>query len=126
MVAFFLFAATAIAVTVAVSLLVPGALSDRLWELNRPAEAAFRRLGWIASLLLLLLATGTLAAGLGLRNRRRWAWWFAVALFAVNAAGDVAGLLATGDWVRGVAGIVVGGAFLVCLLRRRVRRYLNV
>jgi hypothetical protein len=80
-VAAFLFAATAIAAVVGFSLIWPNALLDRLWELNKPGAAAFRALGGrISGTALLLLGAGTLAAGIGLLERKRWAWWFAVVL----------------------------------------------
>jgi len=34
-------------------------------------------------------AVGTLAAARGLLVGRRWAWWFSVALFAIDAAGNI-------------------------------------
>jgi len=54
-VAAFLFVASGIAVIIGVSLLFQNALLDRLWELNKPAEAVFRRHAKIFGLFLLLL-----------------------------------------------------------------------
>jgi hypothetical protein len=123
-VAAFLFAATAIAAVVGVSLLWPNALLDRLWELNKPGAAAFRALGRRTSgTALLLLGAGTLAAGIGLLERKRWAWWFAVVLFTIDGAGDVVSLLVTGDWLKSASGMVICSAFLYALSRSRVRSY---
>lgn len=77
-VAAFLFAAAAIAAVVAASLLFPGTLLDRLWDIDKPGAAAVRALGRIAAILLLLLGAATFAAALALLQRRNWAWWFAV------------------------------------------------
>ena len=88
-VAAFLFVASGIAVIIGVSLLFQNALLDRLWELNKPAEAVFRRHAKIFGLFLLLLSVGTLLSGVGMLRRRRWAWCFAVVLFTVNGAGDL-------------------------------------
>lgn len=125
-VAGFLFAAAAIAAVVGCSLLFPGTLLDRLWALNKPGEAAFRALGRISGVLLLLLCAVTLAAALGLLLRRKWAWWLAVVLFAMNAAGDAVGFAVTGDWLRGASGILIASIFLYALTRHPVRRYFTL
>ena len=122
-VAAFLFAAAAIATVVGVSLLFPNALLDRLWELNKPGAAAFRAMGRISGVLLLAIGAGTAAAGRGLLRGRRWAWWFAVALFIINGCGDVVGLIATGDWLRSGAGVAVAAVCLYALTRPRTRQY---
>jgi uncharacterized membrane protein (DUF2068 family) len=122
-VAGFLFAATAIAVVVAISLLFPNPLLDRLWELNKPGEAAFRAMGRFAGVPLLALAVAMALAGRGLLRSRRWAWWFAVVLFIVNGCGDIVGFFATRDWLRSGSGVAVAAAFAIALTRSRVRRY---
>ena len=122
-VAAFLFAATAIAVVTGVSLLFPNLLLHRLWDLNRPAAAAFQAAGRIAGAPLVALGVGTAAAGNGLLRRRKWAWWFAVALFSVNGCGDAASFWITHDLVRSASGIAISAAFLCFLIRPGVRRY---
>ncbi|HJX84608.1 MAG TPA: hypothetical protein VJ723_09715 [Candidatus Angelobacter sp.] len=122
-VAAFLFAATVIAAVVGISLLFPNPLLDRLWELNKPGAGLFRSIGWPAGVFLLALAAGTCASAFGLLRRRRWAWWFAVALFAIETCGNVVAFVMTGDAVRNVSGAVISAAFLCCLLGRRTRRY---
>ena len=122
-VAGFLFAATAIAAVVGVSLLFPNPLLNRLWELNKPGEAVFRAMGRIAGVPLLALAVGMALAGRGLLRGRRWAWWFAIVLFTVNGCGDIAGFLVTQDWLRSGSGVAVAAAFVIALTRLRVRRY---
>jgi hypothetical protein len=123
MVAAFLFGATAIATVVGISLLFPNWLLDRLWDLNPPAGAAFHAVGRVSGVLLLALGGGTFAAALGLLRRRRWAWWFAVVLFAINGCGDVLGFFATGDALRSVLGVAISSAFLYSLGQHRIRRY---
>ncbi len=122
-VAAFLFAATAIAAVVGASLLFRNPLLDRLWELNRPAAALFHALGWMAGVLLLLLGAAAGAAGVGLLHGRKWAWWFTVILFAVQACGDVVSFFATWDFWRSASGTAISCAFLYALSRRSVRRY---
>jgi len=122
-VAAFLFAATAIAVVVSVLLLFPNPLLDRLWELNKPGEAAFRAMGWMGGVTLLALAAATALSGLGLLGGRRWAWWLAIAIFTVNGCGDVVSLFVTHDWPRSGGGAAVAAVFVIALTRPRVRRY---
>ena len=122
-VAAFLLAATAIALVVGVSLLFPNTLLDRLWELNKPGAAAFRAMGRISGILLVLLGFTTSAAAFGMVQRKKWAWWLAVVLFAINGCGDVVNLIVTGDWLRSASGVVICSAFLYSLSRCPVKRY---
>jgi hypothetical protein len=116
-VAAFLFAASAVAVLVAASLLFPKLPFQWLWQFNPPAETVFRTLGRTAGFALLLLAGGTLAVGAGLLRRKRWAWWFAVILFLVNGCGDLVGGFVTGDWLRSASGALICAGFLYSLFR---------
>jgi len=122
-VAAFLFFATAIAVVAGVSLLFPSPLMDRLWTLNKPAEATFRSLGRISGLPLLAIAAVTWAAGIGMVQRKKWSWWLAVVLFAISGIGDAVSVTVTGDWLRSASGVVISGVFIYALSRRRVREY---
>ncbi|SRR5713101_219034 len=122
-VAAFLFAATAIAAVVATSLLFPNKFLDQLWDLNKAGAAAFRALGKISGVLLLMLGVGIFAAGLGLLRGKRWAWWFAIALFAIDGCGDIVSFFITGDALRSASGVVISSVFLCCLAQRHVRRY---
>ena len=124
-VAAFLFVAAGIAVIVGVSLLFQNAVSERLWELNKPAEAVFRRHAKIFGLLLLLLSAGTLSSGVGMLRRRRWAWWFALVLFGVNGAGDLVSLGITGERLRSTAGVLISSAILCALVRASVRNHFD-
>ena len=122
-VATFLFAATGIAAVVGTSLIFPNRLLDWLWELNKPGAALFQAVGRISGVLLLALGIGTAAAATGLLHRRKWAWWFAMVLFAIDGCGDVLAFFATGDILRTACGVAVSATFLYFLTRPRVRRY---
>jgi hypothetical protein len=124
-IAIFLYIATVIALVVGASLLFPNSALDRLWELNRPAEPAFQAMGRFSGVLLLCLGMLTFIAAVGLLRRKPWAWWAAVALFAVNGAGDAVSFVFTRDWLKSASGVVVASGFLGALLSRRVRRYFN-
>lgn len=119
----FLFAATAIAAVVGTSLLFPGPLLDRLWDLNPQGAALFRSIGRASGVLLWALGAGTCAAALGLLRGRKWAWWFAIVLFVVDGSGDVVSYFFTADWLKSVTGLLVTAAFLYSLFRPPVRRY---
>src|SRR5579859_1646711 len=88
-VAAFLFVATAIASIAGVSLLFPNRLLHLLWKLNPEGAVLFHSIGPVSGVSLLALAAGTFAAARGLLAGRRWAWWFSVALFAIDACGNV-------------------------------------
>ncbi len=123
-VAAFLFAATAIAAVVGASLLFPGTIMDQIWELNRPAYAAFHVLGKASGALMLLLGIATAFAGTGLLRRAKWAWWIAIILFAVNGLGDAVTLLTSRrDLLKSASGAVIAAIFLVSLLRPSVTAF---
>ena len=122
---FFLLIATALAVIMGTALLIPGPYAVWLWNLNRPAYEQFRALGWVASVFLYAVGTATAAAAAGLLLRRKWAWWTAVAVFAVNCLGDIISLVVTAQWFKSALGLLVSGAFLFCLTRTSVRSYVR-
>ena len=122
-VAAFLFAATAIAAVTGCSLLAPNTPLDRIWELNRQAEAGIRALGRISGGLLLLVGAATCSAAVGLLQRKKWAWLLALSLFAVNGSGELVTFLMTRDWLRSLSGAVIAAGFLYALGRGSVSRY---
>ncbi len=124
-VAAFIFAASAMAAIVGISLLTPSPFWNPLWNLNRPAYQAFQKIGTLPGILFLVLSAFTAAAAIGLLGRCRWAWWIAVGVFAINGCGDLVTLFAAHDLIRGGAGIVVAGLFLFFLTRPEVRQALR-
>lgn len=122
-VAVFLFFATLIACVIGLSLLFPNPLMDRLWELNKPGAALFHFIGRISGLFLLALGCGTFAAARGLLQGRRWAWWFAVVLFAIDGTGDVISYFLVHDPLRTFIGVIVSSVFVILLCRSNVRVY---
>jgi hypothetical protein len=96
---------------------------DHLWQLNQAAGTAFHQAGRAAGVLLWLLACATGTAAAGLVQGRRWAWWFSVVLFAVNAVGDAVALGVTGDLVRSGSGVLMDALFLFALLQGNVRAF---
>jgi hypothetical protein len=103
-----------------ISLLTPGGALDWIW-LRKPEEhelllALGPRAGWGFVALALAMA----AASYGTVRRRRWGLWLAMAIFAVNAAGDAARLFSGAMW-EGLIGVAVTAAILWWLTRPGVR-----
>jgi hypothetical protein len=122
-VAAFLFFATIIAFVVGVSLLFPNRLLDRLWKLNPEGAILFHSIGPVSGVFLLALAMGTLAAARGLLAGRRWAWRFSVALFAIDALGNIVSFFLIHDALRALTGAIISSTFLIALCGRAARRY---
>jgi len=122
-IATFLFAATIVAFVVGESLLFPNTLLDSLWKFNPEGAALFHSIGRLSGLFLLALGVGTFFAALGLLRGQRWAWWFGVSLFAMDACGDIVSYFLTHDALRSLTGAIVSGTFLFFLCRDSVRGY---
>ena len=122
-VALFLFAAACLAVVVGCVLLFPGAASDWIWKLNEPGAGFFRAAGRSPGLALLALGLAIFFAALGLLRGRPWAWWFAVMLFCVQIAGDIAAYIMIRDGLRAATGIAVPTILLWLLLPAPSRRH---
>lgn len=122
-VAAFLFAATAIAVFIGLDLLFPVRSLDWIWRLNQRAAGTFRPNARLGGIFLLLVAVAASSAARGLLRGRRWAWWLAIGIFAVNGAGDLISFIITRDVLRSASGVVIAGVFLLMLTRRPVRDF---
>ena len=117
--------ASLVALVTGLALTFPDPMWKPMWDLNREAYVAFRRLGPAAEIFLFSLAVVSGAAAVGLLLHRRWAWWIALLLFAVNGAGDVVSLIHTGDLLRFGSGVLIAGGFVVLLLLPPVRSSLR-
>ncbi|HEX3094641.1 MAG TPA: hypothetical protein VHW72_18530, partial [Candidatus Angelobacter sp.] len=93
------------------------------WKLNPEGAVLFHSIGPVSGVLLLVLAVGTLAAARGLLAGRRWAWWFSVVLFAIDAAGNLVSFFLIHDALRTATGAIISSTFLIALCRPTVRRY---
>jgi hypothetical protein len=120
----FLFLAAVVALITGISLLFPAPIWNGIWEMNRPAYIAFEKLGRLSGAILLTLAAMAGSAGAGLLRGRKWAWWIAIALFAINGLGDLINLILTHDLLRGGTGVLIAGVFLFLLTRPGVRHQL--
>lgn len=118
-----MFIAAGLAAWVAYSLIFSDEMFLTLVEMTRPGLMFIlersRLFGALFALLALIVAYGAMEFLRG----RKWAWWFAVVLFAVNGCGDVISFFATHDLARSAGGIAVVTAFLVLLSSHGVRSY---
>lgn len=122
-IASFLFFASFIASVVGVSLLFPNRLLDRLWKLNPEGAVLFHSIGPISGVFLIALAVAIFVAARNLLRGRRWAWWFSVALFAIDACGNIVSYFVAHDALRSGTGAIISSTFLCVLCRDSVRRY---
>jgi len=121
-VAGFLFLASAIAAFAGGVLFLQGPMLDTMRSWN-PALRGYHTISPIFGVFLWALGFAVFAVARGLLRARRWAWWFSIALFAVDAIGDVVSYFAVHDGLRTVAGVAVSSAFLIALTRPAVRNY---
>ena len=118
----FLLSGTVIAILTGISLSHPGTFLDAMWNLNRTAYLQFAFLGRLAGYLLLAIAAITAFAGYGLLQGRAWAWRMAVAIFAVNGAGDAINIF-LGEPLKGIVGLAIAGCFLFYLFRPAAKTF---
>jgi hypothetical protein len=120
LIALFFAAATVILVGVGLALLLPGSPMEAVW-LAYPARRAVLMPyhAWLGPAFL-ALAAAMAAASIGSFRQRRWGWWLAVAIFAVNGLSD-AGQIALGHPAEGAIGVAAAGAILFYLSRPSVR-----
>lgn len=114
LVGFFVFGATACAVTVA-ALLTPGGGLDVVWRLNPEARLGFQKIGTPLSILLMLVVGAACAwAAVGLARQKQWGRRLAIGILAVNLVGDSINAVVRLD-PRTLIGLPIGGAMMVYL-----------
>jgi hypothetical protein len=113
-----------IAFTAALAFLTPGGILEPLWRLNPRARSNLVLLGPWASVLMFCVATLCLSAAIGLRLRKRWGYFLAIAVLVINLIGDVTNV-ALGIEPRAAIGIPVVLVFLGLLTSRRMRAYFD-
>lgn len=101
----------------------PYRLLDHLWKLNPEGAVLFRSIGPISGVFLIALAVAILAAARDLLRGRLWAWWFGVALFAMDACGNIVSYFVIHDAPRSGTGAIISSTFLYLLCRDSVRPY---
>ena len=114
LVAFFVFGATACAVTIAM-LLAPAGRLDFLWRLNPEAQVGFQTIGTAFSVLLMLgVGLACACAAVGLARQKSWGRRLAIGILAVNLIGDCVNFVARHD-PRTLIGLPIGGVMIIYL-----------
>ena len=114
---FFVFGATMSGLA-ALMLLFPGSALEPLWRLNPKAHAGFTSLGPWAVLLMAAVCAACATAASGLWRRARFGYWTALAILAINLAGDTVNTLAGHDG-RTLIGLPIGGLMMAYLVSKR-------
>ena len=104
------------------AVLFPGGVLEPLWRLNPRAHTGFATLGAWAPALLATIGLCCAAAARGLWSGRRWGRRLAMALIAVNLAGDSVNVV-LGTEPRALVGIPIAALLLVYLATPRVRAF---
>jgi hypothetical protein len=94
-----------------------------MWRFNPEGAVVFHSFGRVSGVFLLGLGAGTFFAALGLLRGRRWAWWFGIVLFAIDASGNIVSYFFVHDALRSICGTIISGTFLYFLCRKSVRGY---
>jgi hypothetical protein len=95
----------------AVMLIYPGSVLEPLWRLNPRADAGLHAIGVWAVALMVLVCLACAAAALGLKRRKLWGFWVAVAILSINLVGDLANAVLAHDW-RTLIGLPIGTIIL--------------
>jgi ABC-type branched-subunit amino acid transport system permease subunit len=102
------------------TLLWRGTLLDRIWVLNLRAYNQLVPLNRAIGIPFLVLAVAVFVAGIGWFRHRRSGWNLAVAIIAIQVAGDVLSVI-MGEAIRGVTGATIAGALVSYITRRPFR-----
>jgi hypothetical protein len=114
LVVFFVFGATACAVTVT-ALLTPGGMLDIVWQLNPEAHLGFQKIGMVISVpVMFVVGTACAGAAFGLARQKEWGRRLATGILAVNLVGDSVSAVMRHD-PRTLIGLPIGGAMIAYL-----------
>jgi hypothetical protein len=121
LIAVFFAIATCILLGVGAALLFPGSTMEAIWRVY-PARRAllmpYRE--WFGPGFL-MLALAMVSASIGCFRLRKWGWWLALGMFAINGLSHV-GQIALSHFLEGGIGVVAAGLILFYLSRPKVRR----
>jgi len=96
------------------TLVWPSTPLDRVWLLNPKAHLQLAPLGPRVGLVFLVLALALGTAAVGWFQKKRWGWRLADCIIGIQLLGDLVNLM-TGDYIRGLTGVVIAGALLIYL-----------
>jgi hypothetical protein len=116
----FLFFGASMALLAGVTLSWPGTMLDDIWWLNPNAYRRLAPLGRLVGIGFLFLSAIMAAAATAWFKRKLLGWQLAVAIIAVQIAGDLGNTM-FGHVREGLIGVTIAGALLFYLLRAPVR-----
>lgn len=114
-VAFYLFGAAMCLLTIVI-LAFPGSAFDALWRVNPEARRGFLSIGPWAFVIMAIAGTACALSAVGLMRRQEWGRRLAIAVLAVNLAGDTAGAVVRRD-PRTLIGLPIAGAMIALLVK---------
>ena len=117
----FFTAATVVLIVSGISLVWPGTLLDRLWDVAYDKYAALLPYRFAVGPGFLALSVFSAIASVGCFLRRDWGRRLAVGIFALNAAGD-AGQILIGRVTEGAISVLIAALLVFWLTRPSVRR----
>jgi hypothetical protein len=116
----FLFFGAIMASIAGTTLLSRGTVLDRVWDLNPSAYRQLAPYGSAVGIFFLLLGAALTTAGIGWFRSRLWGWRLTVVIITTQVLGDVVNCI-RGDFLRGVAGIIIAGALILFLFQPKIR-----
>jgi hypothetical protein len=102
----------------AVMLTFPASPIEFFWRVNPRAHEGFQAMGFWAVVLMIAVCVACATASTGLARSRQWGLWTAIAILAVNIAGDSANAVFAHDWTT-LIGLPIGGLMIVYLVKKR-------
>jgi len=75
-------------------------------------------MGTAAVLLMIVVCASCFAAAVGLWRLKRWGYWTAIVILAINLAGDVLNAALARDW-RTLIGLPIGLTLILLLHKKR-------
>lgn len=116
----FLFFGASMAFLAGITLVWRATPLDQIWQLNPRAYRELAPLGRLVGVGFLFLGIIMFVAAVGWFKRKLWGWQLAVAIIAVQAAGDL-GNAVLGHILESLIGVTIAGALLYYLLTPSVR-----
>lgn len=118
----FFFAATAITLVAALSLLFPNGFFEPIWKLNPRGRAGLGAIGIWAVLLFSVVCLACAVAAVGLWRGARYGYATAMTVLTINSLADLFNVI-SGTEPRAIIGIPIVILILAYMLTSKVRRF---
>lgn len=118
----FFFVGTLLSFLAGLSLLIPSAFFNRMWQLNPHGHGGLIRIGLGAIVLLFAASASCATTAVGLWKRRRWGHALAIVLIGINLLSAIVNTV-LGIEPRAIVGIPIALLIILYLLTKKVRDY---